>query len=165
MPTRAVLIAIAGLGASALMACGSSNGQQPDTPRTTASVESPAPTAAPSAQTAQTAQTNELLVTQALPDGLDADRVEILEVSYPPGAPATPAHRHPGAVFAYVVEGTVISQLEGQEPITYSEGQTWYEPPGTLHLLSRNASSSQPTKLVVFFIIPQGQPATVPVGR
>lgn len=50
-------------------------------------------------------------------------------VSYAPGAASAP-HRHAGSVFAYVLEGEVTSQLEGRPPITYSAGQSWYEPLG-----------------------------------
>jgi quercetin dioxygenase-like cupin family protein len=61
-----------------------------------------------------------------------------------------PSSRHAGALG------------EEQDPVTYSAGQTFSEPPGTLHLLSWNASSSEPAKLVVFVVTPAGQPSTVP---
>ncbi len=63
----------------------------------------------------------------------------VVLVSYAPGQASQP-HVHPGSVFAYVVEGEVVSQLDGQPAMTYRAGQSWYEPPRVPHLVSRNAS-------------------------
>jgi len=72
-------------------------------------------------------------------------------VSFPPNA-FTVAHRHPGSVTAFVIKGAVRSQLEGGHAITYSAGETWFEPPGVLHLFAENASVTEPAELLTVFI-------------
>lgn len=58
--------------------------------------------------------------------------VTTVVVDFPPHA-FTGAHRHPGSVTAYVISGTLRSALNGGPAIDYRSGQTWFEPPGTLH--------------------------------
>jgi quercetin dioxygenase-like cupin family protein len=89
--------------------------------------------------------------------------VVVITVTYPPGG-ATPAHKHPGFVYAYVLKGGVTSALGNQPPKTYSEGQSWSEQPFQEHRISKNASNTAPAELLVFFIIPQGAKLTVPVS-
>ena len=73
-------------------------------------------------------------------------------VFFPPNARAVP-HRHGSAfVYAYVLEGTVRSQLGGEPVRTYHQGQNWVEPPGAHHLLTENTSRTKPAKLLVIFI-------------
>lgn len=98
----------------------------------------------------------------ALPK-LDYRKVSAITVKYPPGA-ASPKHRHDVAVFAYVLEGTVQSRLQGQGLKVFEQGEMWYEPPGTVHLVSRNASDTEPAKLLVFFVGEHGASATTPLG-
>ena len=102
--------------------------------------------------------TNEETVTpllkRMLPD-VPSKQVLMAIVSYKPGQFSV-AHRHAGSVFAYVIEGEVISQLEGQPPITYKKGQYWYEPPRVPHLVSKNASATRPAKLLVWLVMEEG---------
>jgi quercetin dioxygenase-like cupin family protein len=73
-------------------------------------------------------------------------------VYFPANARAAP-HRHGSAfVYAYVLEGTVRSQLAGEPVRTYRQGQNWTEPPGAHHLLTENTSRTKPAKLLVIFI-------------
>jgi quercetin dioxygenase-like cupin family protein len=83
--------------------------------------------------------------------------VAMATVSYAPGQAATP-HKHPGSLFAYVLEGQVISQLEGEPAKTYGVGDSWYEPPGAHHIVCKNASTTQPAKLLVWAIIGANEP-------
>lgn len=77
-------------------------------------------------------------------------------VTLPPAARAVP-HRHGDAfVYAYVLEGTVRSQLEGEPMRTYHQGENWTEQPGAHHLATENASPTQPAKLLVVFVAPTG---------
>ena len=69
----------------------------------------------------------------------DFHKVSVLTVSYGPGG-ASPKHRHDVAVFAYVLEGEIESKLEGEPLKRYQTGEMWYEPPGTIHEIGRNAS-------------------------
>lgn len=100
---------------------------------------------------------------QALPD-LAGKQVVMAIVSYAPGQ-ASQAHVHSGSVFAYVLEGEVVSQLEGQAPVNYKAGQSWYETPRIGHLVSKNASSTQPAKLLAWLIGDQGAPLKEPLAR
>jgi quercetin dioxygenase-like cupin family protein len=73
-------------------------------------------------------------------------------VKFPPAARAVP-HRHGKAfVYAYVLEGTVASRLEGEPRRTYHRGEDWVERPGAHHVLTKNTSRTKPAKLLVVFI-------------
>lgn len=76
----------------------------------------------------------------------------VLTVDYTPGQ-ASIAHSHSGSAIAYVLEGEVISRVNDGKAITYKAGQTWYEPAGSKHYESRNASATQPAKLLVFILL------------
>lgn len=99
---------------------------------------------------------------QALPT-MPGKEVVVISLDYAPGAGST-RHRHPSQVFAYVAKGAVVSQLEGQAAVRYGEGEMWYEAPGTIHLGSRNASATEPARLVAFFVADHGQTLTEPLG-
>jgi quercetin dioxygenase-like cupin family protein len=85
--------------------------------------------------------------------------VTVITVDYPPGA-ATPPHEHPGYTYAYVLEGSVISQINDAKPQTYSQGQMWTEQPHDRHMVSKNASKTAPARLLVFMIAPHGAKLT-----
>lgn len=83
-------------------------------------------------------------------------------VAFPPNG-FTPRHRHPGSVSAFVLKGTLRSQLEGSPAGTYTQGQTWFEPPGTVHLFAENASTTEPAELLATFIADDDcGPLTIP---
>jgi quercetin dioxygenase-like cupin family protein len=86
----------------------------------------------------------------------------MLTVAYAPGAASDP-HVHPGSVFAYVLEGTVVTQLEGEQPVTYTKGQSWYESPKKPHMVSRNASVTESAKILMFLLSGKGGAIKVPV--
>ena len=86
----------------------------------------------------------------------------VITVDYAPGA-ASDHHFHPGSVFAYVLEGAVVSQLGGQAPVTYTKGQSWYESPKIPHVVSKNASKTEPAKLLVFLLSQESEPLVVPM--
>lgn len=77
-----------------------------------------------------------------------------VEVSYPPGG-ATPPHRHAQSAFiyAYVVSGRIVSQVEGQAERVYKAGESFHELPGAHHVVSRNASMTEPAKLLAVFVV------------
>ena len=73
-------------------------------------------------------------------------------VEYAPGA-KTPSHRHGQAfVVAYVLEGAIRSQVDDEEPKVYQTGESWTENPGAHHVMSENASSTEPAKLLATFV-------------
>ena len=93
------------------------------------------------------------ILKQSVPNISGAD-VTVLTVDYPPGG-STPPHEHPGNTYAYVLKGSVMSQLGDEPPHTYTEGQMWSETPHQHHMISRNASETEPAKLLVFFVAPK----------
>lgn len=74
-----------------------------------------------------------------------------LMVEFPPGA-YTPKHRHGGSVTAYVLKGTLRSQLDFGPIGTFKPGDTWFEPPGTIHTFIENASATEPAELLAIFV-------------
>ncbi|MFI8394466.1 cupin domain-containing protein [Pseudomonas sp. Choline-02u-1] len=86
----------------------------------------------------------------------------MIEVDYKPGQSSI-AHKHEGTAMAYVLEGEVISQVKGEQAITYKKGQFWYEPAGSEHLVSKNASSTRPAKLLVFMVLAPDEQVLIPL--
>ena len=78
-----------------------------------------------------------------------------------PGDASAP-HRHPGHhTFGYVVEGSYELGIDGRPARTLKAGDTFYEPPGALHSVSRNASPNGRLKIVVFMVADARNPSTV----
>jgi quercetin dioxygenase-like cupin family protein len=86
----------------------------------------------------------------------------IIEVSYPPGAKDV-VHRHNAHAFVFVLEGQIIMQLKGQPAVTLRAGQTFYEGPTDVHIVGRNASSTDPARFVVVLLKDKGAPILTPV--
>jgi quercetin dioxygenase-like cupin family protein len=78
-----------------------------------------------------------------------------VEVTYPPGA-GSAAHLHANGVMAFVVSGTIVSKVGDAPEQTFKTGAAWWEPPGALHRVSRNASSTEPATLLAVYIAPKG---------
>jgi len=104
-----------------------------------------------------------IVVSQSLPK-LDGDhlKVVLVEVHYGPGEASSP-HSHPCAVLGYVSEGTLRTQVKGEPERTYEAGQSFYEAPNGVHLVSANASSTKPAKLVAYLICDRDAPLSVDV--
>nr|WP_210201797.1 cupin domain-containing protein [Mesorhizobium loti] len=85
-----------------------------------------------------------------LPD-IPGKAVTVAIVNFPPDA-YTPRHHHPGNVTAFVLKGTLNSQLAGEPAMTYTEGQSWFEPKGAIHLFAENASKTEPASLLAMFV-------------
>lgn len=80
------------------------------------------------------------------------DSVTAILVTYPPGG-STPLHYHAGSVLAYVVSGAIRSQVSGQTaPRVYHAGESFFEAPGSEHLVSANASKTKPASLLAIFV-------------
>jgi quercetin dioxygenase-like cupin family protein len=88
----------------------------------------------------------------------------MLTVEYPPGG-SSAAHRHDADVFVYVLEGSVVMQVDGQQPVTLTPGQTFHEKPTDIHRTSANASKTAPAKFLVFIVKDKGKATTTPVGK
>lgn len=86
-------------------------------------------------------------------------------VEYAPGA-ASPAHRHAGSAFiyAYVVSGDIESQVNDGPKRVYHAGESFFEEPGAVHRVSRNASETRPARLLAVFVVDSNdQVLTTPV--
>jgi quercetin dioxygenase-like cupin family protein len=86
----------------------------------------------------------------------------MIEVSYPPGAQDM-VHRHNAHAFVYVLEGQIVMQVKGQPAVTLKAGQTFYEGPTDIHVVGRNASSTEPARFVVVLLKAKGAPVLTPV--
>ncbi len=95
--------------------------------------------------------------------GISGKEGIVLTVEYAPGAGGD-VHRHNAHVFVYVLEGSIVMQVQGGKEVTLGPGQTFYENPGDVHTVGRNASTTQPAKFVVFMVKDKGAPVSVP-GR
>ncbi|WP_448032229.1 cupin domain-containing protein [Bradyrhizobium liaoningense] len=94
----------------------------------------------------------------ALPN-VPGKRVTIVRVSYGPGGFSRP-HRHSGSVTAYITKGEIRSQLGGGPVETFAVGQSFFEPPGSTHLVSANASMTEPAELIAVFVADEGAQLT-----
>jgi quercetin dioxygenase-like cupin family protein len=86
-------------------------------------------------------------------------------VNYAPGA-ASPSHEHARSAFiyAYVVSGAIESQVNDGPKRVYHAGESFFEEPGGLHRVSRNASTTKPAKLLAVFVVDTDDKAlTTPV--
>jgi len=100
---------------------------------------------------------------QDLPNvSLEGWEVTVSEIDMPPGRVGQ-AHRHPGFVLAYVLEGEIRTKVSDQPETTYKAGQMFYEWPGSTHLVSANASQTQPAKLLAMIFAKKGSPQVMPV--
>ena len=115
-------------------------------------------------QTTQSAERAgvDLVFKHDLPNiAMDDWEVTVSTVDYPPGRVGK-VHHHAGFVLAYVLEGNVVTKVSGQEEKTYRPGEMFFEPPGSTHEVSRNASESQPAKLLALIFAKKGVPLTMP---
>jgi quercetin dioxygenase-like cupin family protein len=117
-----------------------------------------APLCASSAEAAGAGDKVEPIGSYALPN-VPGKRVTIVRVAYGPGGFTRP-HRHAGSVTAYITRGEIRSQLGGGPVETFAAGQSFFEPPGSTHLVSANASATDPAELVAVFVADEGAQLT-----
>ena len=113
---------------------------------------------------AGTAMAEEPTVTPLMSKELAGDpgkEVLMITVEHVPGG-SSAIHRHNAQAFVYVLEGSVVMQLKGGDEMTLTPGQTFYEGPDDVHLVDRNASTTEPAKFLVLLIKNKGAPALVP---
>ena len=105
--------------------------------------------------------TEKQILSEKLPN-VPGKTLTVIQVNYRPGGFSAP-HRHPASafVFAYVLSGTVRSQIEGEPLRVYSAGQSWTEPPNSHHVVSANASKTKPARLIAYVIADDGVQVTV----
>jgi quercetin dioxygenase-like cupin family protein len=111
--------------------------------------------------TATQAQQVKKLFTKQLSEA-PGKEIEVITVNYAPGA-VDAIHRHDAHVVAYVLDGEVEMQVRGGTLRRFGPGQVFYESPGDVHIVSRNASKTKPAKFVVFLIKNEGAPILTPI--
>ncbi len=80
--------------------------------------------------------------------------MRVVEVDYAPGASSLPHTHAPSAfIYAYVLSGEVESKVNDGETRRYKAGESWFEEPGAVHSISRNASDTVPAKLLAVFVV------------
>jgi quercetin dioxygenase-like cupin family protein len=109
-------------------------------------------------------ETSRIALSQTLP-GLEGTRLKatLVEVSYGPGGGSAP-HSHPCPVIGYVISGALRSQVKGANEAVYHAGESFFEPANTIHLISANASSSEPVKFLAYFTCDHETHLSVPVS-
>ena len=93
--------------------------------------------------------------------GSPGEQVLMYTVDFPPGF-SSPIHRHNAQVSVYVLEGSVVMQVRGGKEVTLGPGQTFYEDPNDIHVVSRNVSSTESAKFLVCLINKKGAPLVIP---
>jgi quercetin dioxygenase-like cupin family protein len=117
--------------------------------------ESQASASTTATASAHPAETLAPLIQQVLPNA-PGKTFNSAIVTFPPAARAVP-HRHGDAfVYAYVLEGTVRSQLDDKPVSTYHQGENWVEQPGAHHVLTENTSQTERARLLVVFVSKTG---------
>jgi len=120
--------------------------------------EFPLPLCAADASSGSSLNKVEVVSSHALPD-LPGKRVTVVRVTYGPGG-FTPPHRHAGTVTAYITRGQIRSQLQGGPVEIFDVGQSFFEPPGAIHLVSANASNTEWAELIAVFVADDGAQLT-----
>jgi quercetin dioxygenase-like cupin family protein len=114
--------------------------------------------------TSAAAQTVKPQLSAALPNA-PGKRMTVVTVNYAPGQKSGP-HHHAGSAFLYarVLSGQIRSQVEGQDAAAkvYGVGEGWTEGPNAHHLVSENASATEPASLLVVFVADEGATLTTP---
>src|SRR3954468_24024739 len=91
-------------------------------------------------------------------DGLS---VQAIRVDYEPAGFTRCTHRHAAGAYVYVIDGSVEFVVGDGKPIALKAGESFHEPRGALHSVSRNASEDVAASLIAFFVLGDGESATV----
>jgi quercetin dioxygenase-like cupin family protein len=89
-----------------------------------------------------------------------AAKATAVEVTLRPGE-ASAAHRHPGPVLGYVIEGEYEWAIDDNPAKTLKAGETFYEPAGCLHRVSKNPAAAGKTRLLAWVVHPRDAKALV----
>jgi quercetin dioxygenase-like cupin family protein len=93
------------------------------------------------------------------PVSLDGWQVTVFELTFPPGT-TSPKHVHPGFILGYVLEGKYRFQLKGEHEKVLSPGDVFYEAPGSIHLPSGNATTTEPARILALAFAEKGKELT-----
>ena len=95
--------------------------------------------------------------------GASGKEVRMLTVEYRAGGASLP-HRHDAQVFVYVLAGTVTMQVAGSPEVTLGPGGTFYEGPEDIHVVSANASRTEPARILVVMVRDKNKPVSTDVA-
>ena len=116
---------------------------------------------------AQTPEAKPVTITQLFkrenPEAKDKDII-VQRIELAPDSSAAP-HVHPGMVTGYVVSGTLEFQVAGEPLLTLHAGDTFFEPPGSKHMVARNPNKSEKTVLIAFVVNPKNQATAKPLDE
>jgi quercetin dioxygenase-like cupin family protein len=118
----------------------------------------PLPICASDASSGSSLNKVEIVGSHAIPDML-GKRMTVVRVTYGPGG-FTPPHRHGGSVTAYITKGQIRSQLNDGPVEVFDVGQSFFEPLGTIHVVSANASATDWAELIAVFVADEGAQLT-----
>jgi quercetin dioxygenase-like cupin family protein len=85
----------------------------------------------------------------------------VIRVDFPPNV-STPWHTHAGDEYGTVLEGTLVSQREGEESRKITAGQSYHHPAGVVHIAK---TGDQPAKTINVFVVEKGKPLLQPVKK
>jgi len=103
-------------------------------------------------------QTKTLLKTDL--SGFEGKEGIVYTATIPVGVTAQ-KHYHPGYQFSYILEGSIIMNMEGKPPVTYKAGDAFYIPPRQVHF-PQNIGTI-PVKVISFWLAEKGEPTNIPV--
>ena len=114
---------------------------------------------APAPRAAEPGDQTKLVRVEKLPN-VPGKSITAIVVSYDPGGKSG-KHHHAGSVFAYVLSGAIRSENSATGPAkVYQAGESFFEPPGSEHLVSENASATEPASLLAIFVADDGAELT-----
>jgi quercetin dioxygenase-like cupin family protein len=102
------------------------------------------------------------LARHALTGPLEGFEVVLVELNNAAGRGSGPAHRHPGPVLGYVVDGQLRFAIDNQPERVVPAGGTFFEPFGAVHTTGGSAKADAPARFLAFMIVPKGSPLTAP---
>ena len=88
--------------------------------------------------------------------------VLVKRIELQPGASAPP-HVHPGMVTGYVETGVLEFQIKGEPLLKLKAGDTFFEPPGSHHMVARNPDPATKAVVIAFVVNPKGAPLSTPL--
>lgn len=93
------------------------------------------------------------VLTQVLTDSVfGGASMTTSEIELAPGAVLTNPHSHPGDLFGYVLEGTVVTALNHAGIQRFEVGSMFYEPKGSVHTHFENASKTDPARVLIVLV-------------
>jgi len=110
---------------------------------------------------AQQAPVTRTILQQKDLEGVAGRKVTMYRAEVFPGG-AAGRHHHPGPESLYVLEGALIPEHDGQPPVILKAGESAHVPAKHIHN-AKNASTTEPMKVIVFLVGEKGQPLATPV--